>query len=450
MKLLYINAYVPYPLNSGGNQAFFMMADHIRKHHELSLLLFVHNGKERKYVKELETLWPDVTFYLFEPNSTQVQIQVQDAYAHMSWFTRKSCKFFESVRNSMQRKIERREKKYALRQQMQSHGSSTQSPAVDFVKQHSTLFAYNGDLTSAFCQFVYQTARLGFDTIQVEFYEYLTLGYLLPADVKKVFVHHELRFVRNNNEIQLFQHPLAADYLKLEREKAQEIAALKVYDAVITLTDIDREILSHYLPQEKLFTSPAITQAVKLEHKPFTPAQDLIFVGGGDHFPNADAMVWFCSQVVPLLRQRLSVLPTLYVTGIWSQNLKDSIFALCPNVIFEGFIDDLSSFLNGKISIVPIRIGSGMRMKILDSIFAASPLVTTSKGCEGLPIENGRHCLIADTPETFAEALVTLLNDRLLQEQLAHNAQKTGTPMLNDTELFQRRLSVYEALTPKN
>lgn len=65
---------------------------------------------------------------------------------------------------------------------------------------------------------------------------------------------------------------------------------------------------------------------------------------------------------------------------------------------------------------VPIRIGSGMRMKILDAINSKSPLITTTKGVEGLNFINEEECLIADTPDAFANAIIRLLNDTNLQK----------------------------------
>ncbi len=446
MKLLYINTYIPYPLNSGGNQAFFMMADHVRKEHDLSLLLYVHNPKEKEYVKELQKLWDNVTFYIYEPD--EVLIKKEDSYSYMSWFDRTLCNFFDYLYHSTWRKIERREHKYKTKLLGQTKTNGASESKIDFVRTNSTLFMTgDGDFTPSFCKYVKQIAEKNFDIIQVEFYDYLPLVYLFPQNVKKVFVHHELRFVRNNIEYQLFTKPLSTDKILLEKERSQELADLKVYDAVITLTETDKEILNkNGIPNEKLFASPAITQTVEYDYKAFKPAKELVFIGSGNHFPNADAMVWFCLEVLPILQQSGITIPTINVTGIWKEELADSIRQLCPTINFAGLVDDLQSFLNGKISIVPLRIGSGMRMKILDSAFAAAPLVTTSKGCEGLPMKNEENCLIANTAEDFAKALIRILSDEKLQERLAMNAQNSKTSMLNEKDLFEKRLSVYRTL----
>lgn len=446
MKLLYINTYIPYPLDSGGNQAFFTITDYIRKNHDLSLLLYVHNSKEKKHVEELMKIWDNVTFYIYEPKKQKGQALQEQLYTNMSWVDRKTCQFFEYIEHSMERKIARRTRKYDVITPSLAETQNTSITQTDLVRNNSTLFMGTGDLTPSFCQYVKEVAANGFDIIQVEFYDYLPLVYLFPKDTKKVFIHHEIRFVRNENEIGLFNNPISTDRLLLEKEKAQELAALSAFDAIVTLTDVDKDILSKYIPSERIFASPAITQTVALEHKKFVPANDLVFVGSGNHFPNADAMVWFCKEVVPLMQKKGCIIPNIFITGEWSKKLMSGIKGLCPSANFAGYIDDLQAFLNGKISIVPVRIGSGMRMKILDSIFAATPIVTSSKGCEGLPMVNGENCLIADTAEEFADATIRLLSDNQLQERLVNNAQNSKTNMLNDKELFDKRLSVYKTL----
>ncbi len=445
MKILYINTYIPYPLNSGGNQAFFMMADHVRKEHELSILLYIHNAKEKKYVKELQKLWDNVTFYLYEPKEEEKN--TDSSFRNMSKFDRLSCSVFDYFQHSMKRKLNRREHKYNIKLVSKNAKKGEHTTKLDFVRANSTLFMESDDLTPSFCDYVKGVAAKDFDIIQVEFYDYLPLVYLLPEKTKKVFVHHELRFVRNEIEYNLYLSPLPTDKLLLEKEKAEELGCLKDYDAIITLTDIDKNILiQNGIPSDKLFTSPAITQTVEYEHKAFIPAKELVFIGSGNHFPNADAMAWFCQEVLPLLQKSGMEIPKINITGDWKEPLATSLKKLCPNIHFAGLVRDLQAFLNGKISIVPLRIGSGMRMKILDSAFAAAPVITTSKGCEGLPMKNDENCLIADTAESFAQAIIRILSDVELQQRLATNAQNSKTNMLNEKDLFEKRLNVYKTL----
>ncbi len=451
MRILYIVPWVPYPLNSGGNQAVFTMTDHARRQHEVSMLLYVHHAGERANLERLQALWPDVTFYVFDAHE-EARIdngKPASPYASMPWLRRKVCEWLDYWHHSTQRKLARQRWNHALnllRKPAVALSSAEQSSAAlsAFVRANSNLYREMNDFAPAFCDYVSEVARKGFEAIQVEFYEYLHLVYLLPTDVRKIFVHHELRFVRNENELELFQPALATERIMMEREKAMELAALNRYDTIVTLTETDRNLLSRYIDPEKIVTSPAITKNVQQTELPFRAATELVFIGSGSHFPNADGMLWFCQQVVPALRQRLGQLPALHITGQWRKALRTCISALCPEAVFDGFVNDLPAFINGKISIVPIRIGSGMRMKILDAFAAQAPLVTTSKGCEGLQVQHGKQCLIADTTEAFADAIADLLGEPALQETLAAKALQADTPMLDEMDLIRQRLAIYE------
>ena len=85
-----------------------------------------------------------------------------------------------------------------------------------------------------------------------------------------------------------------------------------------------------------------------------------------------------------------------------------------------------------------------MRMKLIDTACAGAPIVTTSKGCEGLPFVDGRNCLIADSAEDFAKAVTRMLADETLQQTLAVNAQSSQSNMLNEDELLHKRMNVYD------
>lgn len=431
MKLLYIVPYVPYPLNSGGNQAFFTITDSVRKQHDLSVLLYAHSRKDRHNINALKTLWNDVEFYVYDKNENMQKDGEEKPFANMSWRDRISCRIFLSIAQSMHRKIWRRQ-------------TRNKQEDLDLVRTNSTLFAISNDLNVDFCKYVQKIAATGFDAIQIEFYEYLPLVHLLPKKVKKIFVHHELRFVRNENELQLFRQKLPTDLIMFQREKSFELSCLSAYDVVITLTEKDKDILCHYRLPGKIFVSPAVISVASFEQKPFRPAMELVFIGSGNHFPNADAMIWFCREVVPVLKNRLSKIPRLNIVGQWRNDLVANIQSLFPEANFTGYIENLSSFVNGKISVVPVRIGSGMRIKILDSVFASAPIVTTTKGCEGLPMVNRENCLIADNPESFADAIVEMLSNQTLQEKLSANASITKSGMLNKEELIEKRLSVYQ------
>ena len=149
------------------------------------------------------------------------------------------------------------------------------------------------------------------------------------------------------------------------------------------------------------------------------PSTDLVFVGSMDWMPNADAVLWFVNDVLPLIRARIPQC-TLAVVGrtpgrhILELAEKDSLIRV------TGTVEDVRPWLwESKLAIVPLRIGGGTRLKIYESMAARTPVVSTTIGAEGLEVTPGQNILIADAPEAFAEACARLINDTADRKRLA-------------------------------
>lgn len=145
---------------------------------------------------------------------------------------------------------------------------------------------------------------------------------------------------------------------------------------------------------------------------------EILFVGGLQWPPNADAVLHFISDVFPLVKRavpaaRLTVVgrgPDAILRRVGDQ----------PGVQFVGHVEDVERYFEqSRVMVVPIRSGSGMRVKILDGLGRRLPVVTTSIGCEGIDAVAGTHVLVGDTPEEFARLVVEVLGDDTLANGLA-------------------------------
>lgn len=419
MKILIIIPYIPYPLDSGGNQALFFMIDRLRKIHDVSLCLDICKGRliqhvdehKQTLVSQLREKWDNVNFYIYDG-----QKEYQKDVPKLGTY----CITMERLSALFNRKFIKSYNKYLKK---------------------SSSFECPSRLNQGFLNYIYSISRGGFDYIQIEMYEYLYLVYLLPETAKRIFVHHEIRFIRNLNAMKLYEIPDLNNDILYRQLKSVEIGALNEYDKVVTLSETDKRILSDYIKPDKLFPSPAGVCFSNTTVE-FKPSKEFVFVGSGDHYPNLDGLKWFADEVLPFLRNTNEIYK-IHVVGKWSSKLQKE-FNRHSEIIFHGFIEDLTSFLNGKISIVPLRIGSGMRIKILEAINAYSPFIATTKGVEGLELKNGTNCVIVDSPMQFAGEMRDLLNDVNRQEVMSISAHRFLELDYNNDNLVKKRLSIYE------
>ncbi len=141
------------------------------------------------------------------------------------------------------------------------------------------------------------------------------------------------------------------------------------------------------------------------------PAAELVFVGSMDWMPNADGVNYFLDEILPLIRSRrpectVAIVGRRPPAGLRKRAEND------PKLMVTGTVGDVRPYLWGSaVSIVPLRIGGGTRLKIYEAMAARTPVVSTTVGAEGLGIHPPHDILIADTPQSFADACLGLLAD---------------------------------------
>ena len=155
---------------------------------------------------------------------------------------------------------------------------------------------------------------------------------------------------------------------------------------------------------------------LRVDRKP----KHIIFSGSFTYGPNYEAMQWFVHQVYPLI---LSQIPDtrLLITGDHARLPLPKM----DNIQLTGYVEDVRSLIAAcDVSLAPLWNGGGTRLKILEAMAIGTPVVATSKGAEGLSVQNGEHILIADEPEKFAEHVIRLLTDEGLRTGIASNATR--------------------------
>lgn len=170
-----------------------------------------------------------------------------------------------------------------------------------------------------------------------------------------------------------------------------------------------------------------IPNGVTLTERREEPARDahrLVYSGSPTYAPNRDAVTYFAADILPRIRARIPD-AQLTVTGKTDGAALDGLVTT-PGVTFTGWLPDIRAYVaSSRVCVVPLRIGSGTRLKILEAMAVGTPVVATTKGAEGLDLRSGEDLLIADDPEAFADATVLLLTDDALHSRIASCARES-------------------------
>ena len=149
---------------------------------------------------------------------------------------------------------------------------------------------------------------------------------------------------------------------------------------------------------------------------------DLLFVGGFNHQPNEDALLWFCNEIFPQVCSKIKGI-RLHVVG---SCMPDSVRSLASdNIITHGFLSDeglCALYKSVRLSVVPLRFGAGIKGKILEAMYQGVPVLTTSIGAEGIP-ESNECLLIHDDADAFAKSLINVYDDESRLASMQDHAQ---------------------------
>jgi glycosyltransferase involved in cell wall biosynthesis len=192
--------------------------------------------------------------------------------------------------------------------------------------------------------------------------------------------------------------------------RACEAEACRRAAVTVAVSDDDRQRL------EELAGVRAVSIPTGVNTTFFTPRVDaeisgrLVFSGSMDWHPNEDAVRYFADEILPRIRAEVPNVSFTIVGRNPSARVRE--LAARPGIVVTGTLDDVRpSIAEGSVYVVPLRAGSGTRIKIFEALSMAKAVVSTSVGAEGLALESGRHFLAADTAHDFAHAVIRLLRD---------------------------------------
>jgi len=216
-------------------------------------------------------------------------------------------------------------------------------------------------------------------------------------------------------------------------------ALLGDFDACTVVSQKEKESLAEIVPHYQAVEVIPNSVDLSLYNGDFgAPMADtLIYPGAVTYSANYDAVRYFLKDIYRLIADKKPG-AIVRVTGR-TNGVPVGELAAYGNVVFTGYVPDIRPLIaQSSLCIVPLRLGGGTRLKILESMALGTPVVSTSKGAEGLEVASGVNILVADTPARFAAHVVDVLEDRQLRERLSANAQKLVRQKYDSEMICQR------------
>jgi glycosyltransferase involved in cell wall biosynthesis len=232
------------------------------------------------------------------------------------------------------------------------------------------------------------------------------------------------------------------DRAELHRQRGFQRIILMRFDVSLLASEEDRDALGARYPAGRFRLLPNVVRLPEPAPRQDT-ARSLLFLGTLDYLPNEDAVLYFSNAVLPLLLSSEREID-FRVVGIKTPKSIQTL-STQPGVTVVGTVKDVAAeYARARLMVVPLRVGSGTRIKILEAFAFNVPVVSTSIGAAGLDLVHGVHLLIADTPEEFAAACLRLLHDDELAATLARNAHA----WLRESHSLDRARAVLHSLFP--
>jgi glycosyltransferase involved in cell wall biosynthesis len=397
MRLLLVYPYVPYPLNRGTYHRVFNLARELARHHEVDLFCLAAPGAEEQ-LPVFERFCRRVKFHPFQ-NSPWPKL------------------FPQRLLNPVPASL--------------THWAQP-------------------DVAPALCSFVtgqdYDVVHFC-DLVMWQYVSQLGGRALRVMDRSRVdllFQREELQVLRLGGKERLLRQENLWKLARYERRVAQAIAATIVCgpdDETFSRANIAGEteikVLANGVDEEFF------------DRAKFPPAPDpdptILFCGAMDYSPNISGLQWYFRECDPCLRQRL---PSRRILIVGKNPLPEvRAFSEIPGVTVTGEVPDVRPYYQrASVQMVPLLIGGGTRLKIVESLCLGTPVVSTTIGAQGLNLVNGTHLLLADKPAAFSAALVNMLTDPALREALVEAGRARVLEKLTWRQLGRELSDYYTAL----
>jgi sugar transferase (PEP-CTERM/EpsH1 system associated) len=240
--------------------------------------------------------------------------------------------------------------------------------------------------------------------------------YALPEQIPRVLDQHnvESEILLRSGQQERSMVRRAYNLLEYRKYRADEQRICREADLILAVSARDREVMTTWSG-----SAPCVVVPNGVDTEYFSPVDhqnddcqlaNVVFTGTISYSPNTEAILYFAAEIWPLIAQQVPEAALQIVgSGPPAEVLK---LARLPHVTVTGTVPDVRPYLAAaQVVVAPLRIGGGTRLKILEAMAMARPVVSTSLGCEGLDVQDEVHLLVADDPGSFAAAAAGLLRN---------------------------------------
>jgi len=290
-----------------------------------------------------------------------------------------------------------------------------------------------------------------FDVVHTAFYymgQYaIDKKITVPGTTAVILDTHNIEYLVYSRAAQLERNPFIKLFMKLEtmRIKAYEFSMHKKFDKCIAFSELDRKNIAAVSGASNIAVNPACIElpaARQADERQREEKDTVLFFGLLNTFANDDAVRFFYEDILPIIRKEITevkfILAGKYPTR-YTVNLKKD-----PGVRFLGAVPDMGEVLKkAALVVVPLRLGGGTRIKILESWAASKAVVSTSIGAEGVDVADSSDIVLADSPRAFADAVVRLLRDDATRSRIGQAAFKKTVEYYDPQKIISGLEKIY-------
>ena len=373
MKILYLIPYSPANPVFGGSLRIYHLLSHLCKYHDVTVAGFSTSKEEKELIKQFPNLTGKTHLieHPFSDNSARWS-QVKSLFStHSKWYLVTRSEKFQEMLDGL-------------------------------------------------------LAIESFDIIQSEFPALAMFHF--NSSALKIIDCHNVEY-DNFKRMAKVKNPFRKLFYHLEAYKfyKEETAVCSQQDALLVTSERDISIFDKSVPDVPKYLIPNGVDTNYFEPFKTRPIPNsMVFVGMMKYVPNYNGMSWFLDEIFPKILEKV---PDATIT-IVGKNPPQSISERAnENIIVTGFVEDTRPYIEkSAVYVVPLRMGGGTRLKIMEALAVKKPLVTTSIGCEGIDVVNGESVLIADTPDEFSASVIELFT----KPKRAAKLTEKGYELVND------------------